>query len=574
MRVVKGKVWRVADVDSVKAGPLAEELNIPLPLASVLVRRGIESTEDAEQFLSPRLSELSDPFLLPDMRKAVDRLWDAVDRCESILVFGDYDVDGVSSTALMVSFLSELGAMVTPFLPNRSSDGYGLTIPALERCSADFRPSLIVTVDCGTTSVESVCWAQERDIDVIVTDHHKASGTLAPALALVNPKLGDNDRVSMLAGVGVAFKLCHAMLKQGRLDQRDNVASVELRRYMDFVALGTISDIVPLVHENRTLASYGLGILNKTRCIGLRQLMDVAGVRGEVDAYHIGFQLGPRLNAAGRMGTADLALELLLTEDEGRARAIALRLDASNRERQDVEKRIFRTARERIEESFDPEKDFGLVVGEEGWHPGVIGIVASRLCSAFRRPVVVLGFDENGKGRGSCRSVEGFDLVHHLGNTSEFLSQYGGHAMAAGLELERDNLDAFRVAFNREATEKLAGSDLRQVQAIDAWVDLAEADNRLFESSQRIRPFGHSNPTPVWASQGVRVVGEPRVVGKHHIRMRLASDGVQMDAIGFGLGDREVPPGLIDIAYQLRMNDFQGRQSLQLNLQDFRASEL
>ncbi len=565
--------WVIPSYDADKAREIVKEVNIPFPLGAALVARGFDTPDKVDRFLKPRLSDLGDPFTLPGMEKAVTRIWDAVEAQESILIFGDYDVDGVSSTALMVSFLSELGAMVTPFLPNRLTDGYGFSRSVLTRCLDQHRPELIVTVDCGTGSGDTVAYAAEQGIDVIVTDHHEASAELAHAIAIVNPKLGDDDSVRMLAGVGVAFKVCHAMVKRAREQGRPGAEDIDLRPFMDFVALGTIADIVPLIEENRILARHGLKWLKTPRALGLRTLMDVAGIKDDVQAHHVGFQLGPRLNAAGRMGDADAALELLLTEDGPRAHTLAMRLDAANRERQDIENRMVREARAELDAIFDPDKHFGLVISRNGWHPGVIGIVASRLCQHFYRPVVVIGMDEEtGRGRGSCRSIDGFDLVANLDRCSEHLLQFGGHNMAAGVEVAADKLDAFRVAFNEAAAEVLAQKELKPLQKIDAWLELAEADDWLFRSQQSIRPFGHSNPTPVWAARQVRVVRH-RIVGNGHLQMTLAGGGVTAEAIGFGLGDREVPAGPIDVAFQLKKNTYQGRESLRLDIQDFRAAE-
>lgn len=565
------KRWKEIEYDPGLAEGVASDLNLPMPVVGALIGRGLCTVEQIDHFLHPRLSRLSDPFGLPGMEEAVVRLWDAIDAAEMVVVFGDYDVDGVSSTALLVSFLSDLGAIVSPYLPNRMLDGYGFNKPILERCISELRPSLIVTVDCGTGSVDAVTTAGEAGIDVIVTDHHEPSDEIADALALVNPKLGGPEETRMLAGVGVAFKLCHGMLKKGRADQREIAESTDLRPYMDLVALGTVADIVPLVGENRILAHYGLKRMSTPRCLGLKTLIDIAGIKDDVQAHHIGFQLGPRLNAAGRMGDAHAALELLLTQDEDRAKSLAMKLDHANRERQEVESRISNEARADANANYDPEVSFALVIAKEGWHPGVIGIVASRLAQQYLRPAIIIGIDEDGVGRGSCRSIEGFDLVAALTQCDEYLIQYGGHTMAAGLEIKHENVDAFREAFNRAAVEALADKELRPTQRIDAWLGLGEIDNWLFDSQQVIRPFGHSNPSPVWASSDLRVVRH-RVVGRGHLQMTVASGGVQLDAIGFGLGEREVPAGPIDLAFQLKKNFYMGRETLRLDIQDFRVA--
>lgn len=566
------KRWTLLEADDDAVRALAKALAVPQPVARSLVGRGLADATEAERFLTPRLSDLSDPLLLPGMPRAVERLWLAVERRESVVVFGDYDVDGISSTALLIVFLAALGIAATPFVPRRVEDGYGLTSESIQRCIEELRPSLIVTVDCGTGAVEAVEWARTQGVDVIVTDHHEAAAEVAAAVAVVNPKLGGPESVRMLAGVGVAFKLCHAMVKQGRIDERPEARDLDLREFMDFVALGTVSDIVPLRGENRILAHHGLVRINGNGRPGLKALISVANIRASVESSHIGFQLGPRLNAAGRMGSADPALQLLLAEEEGQTLHLAQKLDAENRRRQDIENRILREAVEQIEAGFDLSTTYGLVVGGDGWHAGVNGIVASRLVGLYRRPSVVITFDEEGGGRGSCRSIEGFDLVEHLAACAGDLDSFGGHMMAAGVVLRRDRFAAFRAAFNEVASQKLKGADLRPVLSIDAWIDLAEVDLNLQRSAFRLRPFGPGNPQPIWAARDLRIVDRPRFVGKNHLKLLLAGGGRQIEAIGFGMADRKIPEGALDVAFQLRLDTFHGYESLQLNLMDFRPA--
>lgn len=568
------KNWKTAACDETLATRVAAESNLPPPLASLLVSRGFRDAEAIDHFLQPRLSDLSDPFALPGMDQAVDRIWSAIGAGERIVVFGDYDADGVSSTALMVRVLSRLGAQVQPFLPHRLDDGYGLSADTLKRCADELHPQLLITVDCGTGSIEAVKAASASGLDVVVTDHHEPAGHVAPALAVVNPKLGSEACAKNLAGVGVAFKVCHALIKRGRDRGQAAAAALDLKEYFDLVGIGTIADIVPLQDENRILARYGLDRLNKTRSEGLKSLIAVSGIKNGVDAYHVGFLLGPRLNAAGRLGDARAALELLLTDAAARALELARQLDASNRERQEVEAQIVEEATQEIDGFFKPKEHFGLVLARAGWHAGVIGIVASRISAKYRRPAVVISLDEAGMGRGSCRSIEGFSLVERLEDCSDLLVRFGGHAMAAGLDIEAGRVEAFRQRFDEVAAKALSGTDLRAVQNVDAWMDLAAVDEAFFQSIERMRPFGFGNTTPVWAARGVRVVGAPRRVGDgKHLKLVLASGGRQIDAIGFGLGDREVPEGPLDVAFQLQKNTYQGRESLQLNVQDFRQAE-
>lgn len=569
------RIWRTACADDATVKTLAEAFDLSRPIARALCARGLSSSAAVARYLDPRMETLADPFALPSMDKAVDRLSHAVRANEPILIYGDYDVDGVTSVALLIHVLSRLGAQCTPFLPNRIRDGYGLSDGALRRCFDQSRPGLIVTVDCGTTSTEVVQQAQALGIDTIVTDHHSPSGAVAPAHAVVNPKLGDDPRTHMLAGVGVAYKLAAALTQRMAEEGWGRAETICLEDYLDYVAMGTIADIVPLLEENRILAFHGLHALSATRSVGLRQLMDVAGVSQPVTSAHVGFVLGPRINAAGRIGDAGVALELLLTEVPERAQQLAVQLSKANQDRQTIERRIVEEAQERLRETFDEEHDYGLVVANRAWHAGVIGIVASRLCAIYQRPTIVIGLDEEGRGRGSCRSIEGFDLLSALERCGDALLKYGGHAMAAGLEIETGQIEAFRRRFNEVAAEALETRDLRPVALIDGWLRPEDIGDRLFAEQERLRPFGHMNPLPLWAMRDVRLRGFPRTVGggKHwRFDVQLAA-GQVMEAIAFNMGDRPLPEGPFDLAFQLQQNTFRDRTYWQMNVQDFRRAE-
>jgi single-stranded-DNA-specific exonuclease len=571
MSAAAEKVWQPVVADEAAARALADDSSQPLPVARLLWARGCRDAESVDHYLNPRLSALGDPFVLPGLRVAVERIWRAIDAGERIAVFGDYDVDGITSTALLVQVLRQLGAQATPFLPHRLEEGYGLGPEALHRCLETCTPSLIVTVDCGTGSVDAVREAAQRGVDVIVTDHHHPGEALAPAVALVNPKLGADEAIQMLAGVGVTFKLCHGLAKYGRELGRAT-AALDLRPHLDLVALGTIADIVPLVGENRILARHGLNQLNQTANPGLQALIEVAAIEDRIDAYEVGFRLGPRLNAAGRLGDAQRALDVLLGGEGVDVVALAEELDRSNRERQEIEAGTVKEALEELEARFDPARDFGLVVGRMGWHPGVVGIVASRLLQRFHRPVAVVALTDEG-GRGSCRSIEGFDMMAGLNACAEELAKFGGHTMAAGLELKPGRLDAFAARFNEAARQLLAGRDLRPVQRIDAWMGLDEVDDALADALDRMRPFGVGNATPVWGARGVRVVGAPRVVGKGHLKLLLAAGSRQIEAMGWGMGERALPEGPLDVAFQIKRDRFRGQERLVLHLQDLRPAE-
>lgn len=568
------KIWRTADVDPACRENLARHTGLPLPVAASLIARGLGDVVQVERFLNPRLSRLSDPFLIPGMNEAVDRIARAVEADESIAVYGDYDVDGITSAGLMVRVLSRLGGKATPYLPDRIEEGYGLTPAGVRNCAELCSSTLIVTVDCGTASGEAVAEARRLGMDVVVTDHHEARGSkMSDAVAVVNPRIAGPEEATSLAGVGVAFKVCHALVRRARDTGRIGGDALDLRDYLEWVAIGTVADVAPLRDENRILVSHGLDRLNRTRFAGLRALIEVAGVRPPLDTYHLGFMLGPRLNAAGRVGDAQVALDLLLTDCPDEAKRLAAALNAANAERKQIEASILAEAGRQIGAGMDPVRDFGIVAGAEGWHAGVIGIVASRLCVRFRRPAVVVAFGEDGLGRGSCRSIEGFDLIEGLGECADLLARFGGHSLAAGLELEKSAFDAFRRRFNEVAAKRLRGCDLRPVQRIDAWIGLREADEGLMSAGERMCPFGEGNPAPVWAARGVRLAARPRVVGKDHLKMLVADGGWQFDAIAFNMAERPVPEGPMDIAFTLERNNYMGGKSLQLNIQDFRGAE-
>lgn len=571
--------WQLAEADPAVVASIVSSYGFSKPVARVLATRGITSPAQLEAFLQPRLANLSDPFSLPGMRKAVDLILDHIDQGSSILVYGDYDVDGVTATALMIQILSGLGGIAIPFLPHRLEDGYGLGTDTLIRCVENYHPNLIVTVDCGTSSVDAAVKARELGIDLIVTDHHEpAAEGIAPACAIVNPHLPETpdqkypEEVRMLSGVGVAFKLCHGLIKEARKRGSEAAAAIDLKKYMDLVALGTVADIVPLQQENRILVYHGLNLLNRTSSVGINSLIETTGITGTVDTYQIGFIIGPRINAAGRLGNADAALELMLTESKPRAMALAQQLDEASRKRQEIEDRIVKEACQDLDARFNPEKDFGLVVAHPHWHPGVIGIVASRIASRYNRPVIVIGMDEDGICSGSCRSITGFDLLSHLVKCAPLLRRYGGHAMAAGLYVDSDKIEALSKRFNEVCAESLSHRDLRSPLVIDAWLSPKEIQEHLYHDQNRLRPFGHSNQWPVWAIRNVTPLFPVRVTGGKHLKFIFSLGGQQMEAIGFSMGARQVPQGPLDIAFNLILNRFQGREYLQLHLKDFRPA--
>lgn len=543
---------------------LCAELGLEPFFGELLCRRGITNASDAQRFLQPKLSSLSDPFLLPNMHPAVVRLLAAIDRKERIVLYGDYDVDGVTSLTLFTRMLRAYGSEPRTFLPSRMDEGYGLSAEGIRRCVETLQPQLLVAVDCGTSSAAEIAGLRAAGVDVLVFDHHECKGTLPVCTALVNPKLGDDFHY--LCSVGLVFKACHALLKERPLPDFD------LREFLDLVALGTVADIVPLVAENRVLVRRGLAQMENTRWPGIAALIEVAAVRAPINPVDVGFRLGPRLNAAGRLGTAQTALDLLLCEDPGRARELAVILDTQNRERQAVEQDVLAQAEEMSAATFNPTTDAAIVLGGDGWHPGVLGIAASRLCKSHSRPTIVLGFDDSGLGKGSGRSIESFSLVQALGCCGEFLEKFGGHEMAAGLTIRRENFDPFRRAFLACAREQLSDEALLPRLRLDAELTLRDLTLDLLSRHESIQPFGAGNPQPLYFSRQVKPSGPARVLKEKHLRLELSQEGRAQSCIFFNGASEPLPQPPWDIAFQLNRNEFNGRVSVQIEIKAIRAA--
>lgn len=553
-------------VDSHLARNLSAELNVCQPLAELLLRRGLTGFPEAYAFLNPKLKTLGDPFALPDMRRAVDRLLLAIDRKERIVLYGDYDVDGVTSLALFHRVLRALGADCHCFLPLRMDEGYGLSPDGVTRCVSTLNPQLLVALDCGTGSTAEIATLRHAGVDVLVFDHHECKESLPDCNALVNPKLGIGYHY--LCSVGIVFKACHALLKTRP------APAIDLRDYLDLVALGTVADIVPLEAENRILVQKGMLQMERTRWTGLRALMEVAGVTSPVRASDIGYRLGPRLNAVGRLGTAQEALDLLLTEDPAQAKALASRLNAQNAERQGVEQRILKEAEARVAELFDPNRDAAIVLGEPGWHPGVLGIVASRLMRTHYRPTLVIGFDGDGLGKGSGRSIAGFSLVKALTVCGDFLEKFGGHEMAAGLTMKHSRFAEFREAFLGHARSTITAEDLIPRLHLNGEVALADLDFVFLDAHEQLQPFGTANPQPIFFARNVLAATPPRVLKEKHLRLDLRQNGRPHQAIYFNGASTPLPEQPWDIAFQIERNEFQGRVSVQIQIREIRKSML
>jgi single-stranded-DNA-specific exonuclease len=540
---------------------LAERLHLPEPLAALLIQRGQTDPDSARQYLRPSLGALSDPLALKGMAEAVDAITRTVRAGGTILVHGDYDVDGQCATALLTRALRAGGADVVPFLPHRLRDGYDFGPAGLEAARAA-GASLIITCDCGITAVDTVRAARAEGIGVVVTDHHLPGPELPPAVAVVDPQQqGDTSGATSLCGTGVAFKLVQALVPALGLP-------VNLPYYLlDLVALATVADVVPLLGENRILVKHGLRLLGESTWPGVRALVEASGLSGrDIRASHLGFILGPRLNAAGRIAEAADGLRLLLSDDLDQALAMARRLEALNVERQALDQRILDEALSQVELTADPDRDAGFVIAGEGWHPGVVGIVASRVVERYGRPAFLIAFDGE-IGKGSGRSISRFDLHAALLACGDLLERYGGHQMAAGLTIRRENLDAFRERFGSLAREKLAPEDLGPEQRVDLEVGLHEVTSELERLMRHLEPCGTGNSSPVFGVRGVRLAGRCRV-GQGHLKGMLDDGRSRLPAIGFQWADR-VPwltDGRVDAAFRIECNEWNGQTTLQARL--------
>ena len=559
--------WIIAPADDKPGAGIAWAEICGLPcIAELLKRRGFATAEEVTSFLHPRLRSLSDPFLLPTMAAAVTRLLRAIDDRERIVLFGDYDVDGVTSLALLAEMIRSYGAAPELFLPLRMEEGYGMSPESVERCWELHRPQLLIAVDCGTSSIEEIAELKRRGVDAIVLDHHEPKSALPDCVAVVNPKVAPDSAFHYLCSVGIVFKLCHALLKT-----RPSPA-FDLKANLDLVALGTVADIVPLQHENRIFAQRGMAEIARSKRPGIRQLIEVAAVRSPISAVDIAFRLGPRLNAAGRLATAENALQLLLTKDETEASVLAQLLDTQNRERQEVEKKIFSEAEEELAKGFDPARDAAIVLGARDWHPGVLGIVASRLARKYHRPAIVVAFDSSGFGKGSGRSIEGLSLVEALGRCEKWLEKFGGHEMAAGFTVPEGNFPGFAGAFREAARALLSDDKLQPRLYLDHELAFAELNGDLLRWHQALEPFGSGNLQPMFFAREVEPAVAPQILKEKHLVLRLRQKSHFRRAIFFDGAASPLPPSPWDMAFRLSADEYEGETRLQIQVEALRAS--
>lgn len=562
------KRWLVKEADKERLNALVEGLNLSPIIARLLVNRSIIELDEADRFLNCKLSSLHDPYLLKGMDKAVTRIRRALSKGEKILVYGDYDVDGITSVALLKSVLTSLGGNVLEYIPNRLEEGYGLNLDAC-RFAYRKRVGLLVTVDCGINAAREVDYLNSLNIDTIVIDHHELQSSALPkACAIINPlQESCNYPFKHLAGVGLAFKLAQALLER---------PAEAVKKLLDLVALGTVSDIVPQIGENRILTRHGLDVLTKTERIGLKELIKVSGLTGrDISSGHIGYILGPRINASGRIGSPKMALRLLLTERQDEASQLAGRLDQENRNRQKIEADILQQSMQKVRNEVNFKEEKAIVLSDTGWHPGVIGIVASRLVDRFYRPTVIISMGRN-IGRGSARSISDFNLFGAISKCKEHLMEFGGHEAACGFTIHKKDIEKFKASFNKLAKKLLRPDDLLPKLEADMDMPLSRLSEGLIRQIEKLAPHGPENPSPIFISRKIKLKNAPRAIGKKGIKFWVTDGKITCEAIAFGVSDiyfGMLKNGEVDLAYSPSINVYKGLSSIQLNLEDLKTGE-
>ena len=560
--------WKIKTPDTSLVFRLAEEFKTSEIIGRVLANRDIESLASSRSFFDPNLSQLHDPFLMKDMDIAAGMVAEKVKSGGRIFIFGDYDVDGTTGSSALFLFLNSLECDAKVYIPDRMKEGYGLSREGID-VAKDWGADLLISCDCGINATDEVAYANDQNLEVIITDHHMPDENLPEAKAILNPKQpGCSYPFKGLCGGAVVFKLIQAVSKLLELDN-DLV-----HQYIDLITLGTAADIVPLTDENRIIVKHGLKSLSKTKRPGLRALLEVSGLgEKELTVGRLLFWAAPRINAAGRLGDANRAVQLMTTENLPESLKLARELDEENRQRQDLQQSMVDEAIMKVNAEIDLEKEKAIVLWDDNWHEGVIGIVASKIKETYHRPAVIISLS-NGTGKGSARSVKGFDLYENLTECRELLDGYGGHPMAAGLTLDRENLEDFRTRFSNLAYETLADDDLVNSLDIEGEMDLNLIDSRFMDFLEKLAPFGPGNMTPKFITRHVIPVGNPRLVGNgDHLKFRAKKGETSYDAIGFNMGnhyEKLITGKPIDIAYVVEKNEWQGRTSIQLNIRDIK----
>ena len=558
------KKWECYNLDNEKVEELVKKRHITNLLASILVNRGIIDGEKINVFLNPTRKDFYNPFLMPDMEIAVKRIVKAIENKEKIMIYGDYDADGITSITVLKKYLNEIGLKTGEYIPNRLNEGYGLNKDAISKIYNDgYR--LMITVDCGISGLEEVEYANSLGMEIIITDHHEPAEKLPEAIAVIDAKRKDNKYpFNQLAGVGVVFKLIQAISKELKLEEK------EYLKYLDLVCIGTISDIVPLVDENRVIAKLGLKLIEKTKNIGLKTLLNIADLK-KIDSNAISFGVAPRINACGRMGFQEEALQLFLTEDSEKATTIAKRLVQFNQERQAKEKQIFEEVIEKIEKDNKDKKC--IVLAEENWHHGVIGIVASKITEIYYKPSILICL-EGDKGKGSGRSVPGFDLYTALTKCSDYIEKFGGHSMAIGITIKKENFEKLKEAIEKYAQESNI-SDIMPIINIDKEINLKNINIEEVKSLELLEPFGEANKMPLFLLRNLKIDSIRALSGGKHLKLTLKQDNNIVDAIGFNMGDlsKEYLLGdKVDVVGTIEINSFGNKENIQINLKDIRKA--
>ncbi len=559
------KKWEYKDIDEEKVKKIQDKFKVSNLLATVLVNREIVSEKDIEVFLNPTRNDFHDPYLMPDMEVAVNRIVKAIEKHEKVIIYGDYDVDGITSITVLKKFLKTCGLDAGYYIPNRLNEGYGLNKNAIDKIHEEGY-TLIITVDCGISGIEEIEYANSLGLETIVTDHHEPMDILPPAIAVIDLKRKDNDKYpfNSLAGCGVVFKLTQALGMKLGLDEK------EYLKYLDIVCVGTISDIVPLIDENRVIAKLGLKLIEVTKNPGLRALLNASGYK-QVNSNTISFGIAPRINACGRMGCEEEALKLFLTDNIEEAEKITDELNQFNRERQEIEKNIFDEAIRMIEK--EDKDNNAIVLGSQNWHHGVIGIVSSKITEIYYKPSILICF-EGDKGKGSGRSIPGFDLHEALVNLSKHLDKYGGHEMAVGLSLDKKNFNRFKEDFNKYVNDKDI-SDLVPILDIDKQIEMKDVDSEIVKELDVLEPFGEANRKPVFVYKNLKIDSIRALSDGKHLKLTLKDGNILINAIGFNMGalSKEYTIGdKVDIAGMLEINSFNGRDFVQINMRDIMKS--
>ena len=558
------KKWECYNLDNEKVEELVKKRHITNLLASILVNRGIIDGEKINVFLNPTRKDFYNPFLMPDMEIAVKRIVKAIENKEKIMIYGDYDADGITSITVLKKYLNEIGLKTGEYIPNRLNEGYGLNKDAISKIYNDGY-KLMITVDCGISGLEEVDYANSLGMEIIITDHHEPAEKLPEAIAVIDAKRKDNKYpFNQLAGVGVVFKLIQAISTELKLEEK------EYLKYLDLVCIGTISDIVPLVDENRVIAKLGLKLIEKTKNIGLKTLLNIADLR-KIDSTAISFGVAPRINACGRMGFQEEALQLFLTEDSGEATKIAKRLVQFNQERQAKEKQIFEEVIEKIEKDNKDKKC--IVLAEENWHHGIIGIVASKITEIYYKPSILICL-EGDKGKGSGRSIPGFDLYTALTKCSDYIEKFGGHSMAIGITIKKENFEKLKEAIEKYAQESNI-SDIMPIINIDKEINLKNINIEEVKSLELLEPFGEANKMPLFLLRNLKIDSIRALSGGKHLKLTLKQDNNIVDAIGFNMGDlsKEYLLGdKVDVVGTIEINSLGNKENIQINLKDIRKA--